>query len=78
MKTIIEGVVLERFDSHISATLTDAGGRPYPAEIDIDRFADVDQPNCQPGALFIISDPGPELRLLRRKKMSVPTSKLVL
>ena len=65
-KQSIEGVILERFDSHVSVTLIDAGGWDYWAEIDLDRFADTDQPHCVPGALFIISEPGPELKLLRK------------
>lgn len=54
-RKIIEGVVTERFDDYISATLIDSGNYSYYAEIDLDRFAEVDQPHCEPGALFTIS-----------------------
>lgn len=77
-KRAIEGVVVERFDDYITATLIDAGGWEYYAEIDLDRFADTDQPHCKPGALFYISEPGPELKLRYMQKVSAPTPKLDL
>lgn len=68
-KRSIEGVVLERFEDgpngYISATLLDAGGFGYYAEIDLDRFDDTEQPHCQPGVSFTISA-GSELKLRRR------------
>lgn len=69
MKTsVIQGVVLKRHDTYIEASLTDAARRTYYAEVDLDRFADIDQPHCVPGTQFIIKEPGPELKLIRQRK----------
>jgi len=68
-KAAIEGVILERFDDegtgYVSATLLDSGNYSYYAEIDLDRFADTDQPLCVPGTLFTISA-GSELKVRRK------------
>jgi len=53
-------------DGLVIATLVDHSGWSYYAEIDLDRFADIDQPHCVPGALFHIKNPGPELKLRRK------------
>jgi len=71
-KAAIEGVILERFDDegtgYVSATLLDSGNYSYYAEIDLDRFEQIDQAHCIPGALFTISA-GSELKV-RRKTVS--------
>lgn len=60
---IIEGRIDEVRDGLVIATLVDPGGWAYYAEIDIDRFSDVDQPHVQPGTLFTVRDPGPVLKV---------------
>jgi hypothetical protein len=61
----IEGHIDEVHGGIVYATLVDHSGWSYYAEIDLDRFADVDQPHCAPGVTFTIKDPGPELKLRR-------------
>lgn len=62
---MIEGRILERRDSYVTATMTNRNGKQFYAEIDLDRFADSDRPDCQPGTLFIVDHPRPDLKLRR-------------
>ena len=62
----IEGCVDDVRDGIVYAQLIDGNNDAYCAEIDLDRFDDSDQPHCVPGALFLIKEPGPEIRLLLR------------
>lgn len=68
MGETIEGHVEERHDDlgFITATLIDSSGWSYYAEIDINRFSALDQPLLQPGVLFLITEPGPELKVRRK------------
>ena len=66
-RKIIQGSIDDVRDGIVCATLVDASGWSYYAEIDLDRFSDADQPGCTIGARFTISEPGPVLRMVKRR-----------
>lgn len=59
----MQGRILQRHSTHITATLVGRNGHTYTAEIDLDRFADADRPSCQPGVALTVDRPGDELQL---------------
>ena len=70
-RPVIEGCVDERRTADgeeiVACTLIDESGWTYYAEIDVDRFPEADQPLLEPGVLFTIREPGPEVRIDRRR-----------